>query len=138
MNNPKNQTNLIGDQGATLSRVFVCKDATGAAIDLTGASAEFFAHLGDYAGPKIINLDSGSLGGVTVDGTAGTIAFEVSAAAMAALPIGGAPTATGTEIQADSSVRTATGASCSWSLLVAFAGGVTVLAHSGTLVITRR
>lgn len=130
-------TNLIFDQATTNRREFSCLDSTGAAVNFHGCTLNFFAHLGPtYAGPKIIDLDNASKGGVVlVDGRP---VVTLSATQSIALPLYRAPDISGAEVLSDGTTRYDTGALCQWSLLCDWVNGDTTLISNGSMIITRR
>ena len=78
-----NQYDLEIKQGATLSLTATWKDSTGTAINLTGYTARMQVRATYDAASTIVSLTSSS--GITLGGSAGTIAVSVSASATAAL-----------------------------------------------------
>ncbi len=130
-------TNLIFDQATTNRREFQCLNANGTAVSFTGCTLNFFAHLGsDYSGPKIIDLDNASKGGVLL--VSGRPVVTLTAPQSIALPLYRAPGISGAEVLSDGTTRYDTGALCQWSLLCNWVNGDTTLLSSGSMIITRR
>lgn len=79
---------FIGDnafeQGATLNRRFIWKDANGVAINLTGYTARMQIRQNVKATAVLLDLNTAN-GGIVLGGAAGTIDLAATAAAMAAL-----------------------------------------------------
>ena len=78
-----NSYDLEIKQGATLSLTATWKDSTGAAINLTGYTARMQVRSAYDATSTILSLTSSS--GITLGGSAGTIAITASATVTAAL-----------------------------------------------------
>lgn len=74
------------EQGATLSLTFTWKDSSDAAVNLTGYSARMQVREKATSPGTLLSLTNGS--GLTLGGSAGTIALSVSATATAALEAG--------------------------------------------------
>jgi hypothetical protein len=78
-----NRYDLEIKQGATFSLTATWKDSTGTAINLTGYTARMQVRSAYDSSTTIISLTSSS--GITLGGSAGTIAITVSATTTAAL-----------------------------------------------------
>lgn len=78
-----NRYDLEIKQGATLSLTATWKDSTGTAVNLTGYTARMQVRSTYDATSTILSLTSGS--GITLGGSAGTIAITASATTTAAL-----------------------------------------------------
>lgn len=74
--------NFTIEQGATFSRTLTWKDGSGNPIDLTGYTAKL--ELKDVKGNVIITLTTNTGGGITLGGSAGTIAVTMTATQTAA------------------------------------------------------
>lgn len=78
---------IQAEQGATLTLSMTWKDPAGQVIDLTGYTARLQVRRSATAsGDPLLEATEGD--GITLGGTAGTIAIEISADAMAGLPAG--------------------------------------------------
>lgn len=78
-----NRYDLEIKQGATLSLTATWKDSTGTAVNLTGYTARMQVRATYDSSSTILSLTSGS--GITLGGSAGTIAITASATTTAAL-----------------------------------------------------
>lgn len=78
-----NRYDLEIKQGATLSLTATWRDSTGTAVNLTGYTARMQVRSTYDAASTILSLTSGS--GITLGGSAGTIAITASATTTAAL-----------------------------------------------------
>lgn len=78
--------NIYCDQGSTLSLTLTYKDSTEAPVNLTGYTARMQVRTSYNATDTLLNLTNGS--GLTLGGSAGTIAVSVSATTTATLPTG--------------------------------------------------
>lgn len=81
---PAFKKDLYIEKGATFSLNLTKKDTDGDPIDLTGYTARFKAAQGYNVLPIILDLTTEN-GGITLGGTAGTIAITASATATAAI-----------------------------------------------------
>lgn len=75
---PAGQHTFVVEQGATFSATVTWLDESGVAVDLTGYSARMQARPSAAADYTILSLTSGA--GITLGGTAGTIALLMDAA----------------------------------------------------------
>ena len=78
-----NRFDITINQGATFELTVTWKDSTGAAINLTGYSARMQVRETYSSASTIVSLTNGS--GITLGGSAGTIAILISATTTAAL-----------------------------------------------------
>ena len=78
-----NRYDLEIKQGATLSLTATWKDSTGTAVNLTGYTARMQVRATYDSASTILSLTSSS--GITLGGSAGTIAITASATTTAAL-----------------------------------------------------
>jgi len=78
-----NTFNITINQGATFELTITWKDSTGAAINLTGYGARMQVRETYSSTSSIVSLTNGS--GITLGGSAGTIAIVISATTTAAL-----------------------------------------------------
>lgn len=73
-------------QGATLEELWTWKDESGVAVNLTGYTARLKAKPSKTHSNTVLSLTNAD--GITLGGTAGTIAISRSAAQTAALAVG--------------------------------------------------
>jgi hypothetical protein len=78
--------NLTADQGATFSQTLTWKINKNA-VNLTGYSARMKVRAGKTTNP-VVSLTSSASGGITLGGSAGTIAILISATSMKSVPSG--------------------------------------------------
>lgn len=78
------------EQGATFSKVWTCRDAAGAAIDLSAYTARMQVRA-TYASSAVLLDCSTANGKIVLGGAAGTIALTIPAADLAALTIPDSP-----------------------------------------------
>lgn len=78
--------NIYCDQGSTLSLSLTYKDSNEAPVNLTGYTARMQVRTEPNASSTLLSLTSGS--GITLGGSAGTIAIQVPASTTEALPNG--------------------------------------------------
>jgi hypothetical protein len=78
-----NTFNITINQGATFELTVTWKDSAGTAINLTGYSARMQVRETYSSTSSVVSLTNGS--GITLGGSAGTIAIVISATTTAAL-----------------------------------------------------
>ena len=78
-----NTFNITINQGATFELTVTWKDSAGTAINLTGYSARMQVRETYSSTTSVVSLTNGS--GITLGGSAGTIAIVISATTTAAL-----------------------------------------------------
>lgn len=78
------KTKLAIDQGATFIKEYVCRDDTGALIDLTGCTARAQVRA-EVASPSVLLEMTTENGKIALGGTAGTITITLSDTETSAL-----------------------------------------------------
>jgi hypothetical protein len=97
--------------GDTWRRTWKLKQADGAPVDLTGATARL--HLRDSAGTLVVEASTGLDGRIVITGAIGQIAMTVSASVTAGIAVG----------------------RYRWALELTELGGIVTTLESGTMVI---
>ena len=81
------QYDITIEQGATFTKTITWRDSSDALINLTGYTARMMVRESVDASATLLSLTDSS--GITLGGTAGTIAILISAASTAAMTKGG-------------------------------------------------
>lgn len=76
---PAGILNLTIEQGATYRNTLTWKDASGSLVNLTGATAKMQIRP-DYGNATVLHQLDTNNGGITLGGTAGTVALYIAAA----------------------------------------------------------
>lgn len=77
---------ITAEQGATFARTITWRDASATPINLTGCTAKMQVRKSVDADTAVLTLSSSS--GITLGGTAGTVALEVTSTKMSQVPAG--------------------------------------------------